>query len=290
MDARKETAAERIARLMASRREEEPGTKLPKLPKAEVLSVLPVLAVGGEVAQSDALPDFVQNIIRVMGAERVRIIDVPAEPSGGEPDPPHAVPEPLGPPPVDPQDMAERIAILVADGAPDAEAEPQALAEAGWPSWEAYADVSAAWVGAKIEAAQAPSSGPLRRHWPTLRQATLDFLASPWWLLACRCGWGLTEIFGIHRVAPLVCWDCAGLITYAALSTLAPLRLTDLSEEGAALETRSGSLLRWPRHRSSDPAIAPWWEEDAGSGMSPRINRGQVGAIDERSPRRGRLS
>jgi hypothetical protein len=157
--------------------------------------------------------------------------------------------------------LAERAAILETNGAPREAAETQALQEAGFPSWEAYAVALAAQLTSKIEAAQAPSAGPLAHHWQALVRHSLSFLASPWWLLACQYGWALAEVFGVDCDAALVRVDGWGLAIAPALSSLPPTRLVELTCEGAAFATQSGGRLSWPRFSGRRPEQAiPWWE------------------------------
>jgi hypothetical protein len=159
--------------------------------------------------------------------------------------PAHRLPGPL----CDPVDLAERTAILEANGVSRDEAEALALTETGFPSWDAYAVALAAQLKAKIEAAQAPSSGPLVRHWQALARNSLSFLASPWWPLACQCGWVLAEVFGVDCDAALARVDGWGLAVAPALSSLPPTRLVQLTCEGAVFATQSGNRLSWPRFR-----------------------------------------
>ena len=84
---------------------------------------------------------------------------------------------------------------------------------------------------------------PLVRHWQGLIRHSLSFLASPWWLLACRHGWALVEVFGINGDAALVRVDGWGLAIAPALSSLPPTRLVELTCEGAAFATQSGAAL-----------------------------------------------
>jgi len=157
--------------------------------------------------------------------------------------------------------LAERTAILEADGVSREEAEALALTEAGFPSWHLYAVSLAAQLKAKIEEAQAPSAGPLVRYWQVLVRHSLSFLASPWWPLACRHGWALAEVFGIDCDAPLVRIDAWGLAIAPALSCLPPTRLIELNCEEAVFATPSGGRLSWPRFRGLQPDQAiPWWE------------------------------
>jgi hypothetical protein len=159
----------------------------------------------------------------------------------------------------DPTDFIERIAILADAGIEDAEV--QALDEAGFQSWEAYADALATYVKGRIEAARAATTGPLGRHWHALAQHSLGFLSSPWWLLACRLGWSLVELFGVRLEAPLVRIDGWGLASAPALSSLTSTQLVELTGDAAAFATQSGDRLSWPRFRGQRPELAvPWWE------------------------------
>jgi hypothetical protein len=141
----------------------------------------------------------------------------------------------------DPVNLAERAAILETNGAPREAAETQALQEAGFPSWEAYAVALAAQLTSKIEAAQAPSAGPLAHHWQALVRHSLSFLASPWWLLACQYGWALAEVFGVDCDAALVRVDGWGLAIAPALSSLPPTRLVELTCEGLLSQRNRGA-------------------------------------------------
>ena len=161
----------------------------------------------------------------------------------------------------DPTDLAERAAILEANGMSREAAETQALREAGFPSWEAYAVALAAQLNGKIKAAQAPSAGPLVHHWQALVRHSLSFLASPWWLLACQYGWAFSEVFGVDCDAALVRVDGWGLAVAPALSSLRPTRLVELSCNRAVFTTQSGGRLSWSRFRGQRPDQAiPWWE------------------------------
>jgi hypothetical protein len=135
-----------------------------------------------------------------------------------------------------------------------------ALREAGLPSWEAYAAALAIHLKGKIEGARAPSTGPLVRHWQALVRHSLSFLASPWWPLACRHGWTLTELFGVDRVAALVRVDGWGLVIAPALSSLPPSQLVGLTSEGAMFATHSGARLHWPRFGGQPDHVVPWWQ------------------------------
>lgn len=161
----------------------------------------------------------------------------------------------------DPMDLAERAAILQANGMPREAAETEALQEAGFLSLEAYAATLAAQLKGNIEAALAPTTGSLARHWQALRGHSFGFLASAWWPLACRLGWSLIELFGIRLEAPLVRVEAWGLAIAPALSRLARTHLIQLTGEGAAFATLSGSRLSWPRFCGQRPEQATlWWE------------------------------
>jgi hypothetical protein len=158
-------------------------------------------------------------------------------------------------------DLAERAAILEADGVPRKAADAEALQEAGFRSWDAYAVALAAQLKAKIQTAQAPSAGQLARHWQALVRHSLSFLASPWWPLACRHGWALTEVFGINCDAALVRVDSWGLAIAPALSSLPPTRLVELTGDVAVFATESGGRISWPRFCGQRPDEAiRWWE------------------------------
>ena len=173
----------------------------------------------------------------------------------------NTVPASSGPLP-DPLDLAERAAILEADGVHREAAETQALKEVGLSSWETYAATLGVRLRSQVETvAGFPPANRLQRYWQVLGRQTLSFLDSGWWPLTCRYGWALTEVFGVDRAAPLVRIDAWRLADAPALSSLPHTRLVELTCEGAAFATLSGGRLSWPRFSGQQPEqVISWWE------------------------------
>jgi hypothetical protein len=81
-------------------------------------------------------------------------------------------------------------------------------------------------------------------RWQVLREDAFTFLRE-WAAQAHRLGWTASEVFGVHRHAPLVRFDAMGLVPL-----LDGCRMAALTEEGAVIVTGSGARQTFRRHQA----------------------------------------
>jgi hypothetical protein len=85
-------------------------------------------------------------------------------------------------------------------------------------------------------------------RWQILREDAHTFLKH-WAVQAHGLGWTTPDLFGVHRHAPLVRFDALGLVPL-----LDGCRVAALTEDGAAIVTRSGARQTFRRHQAVVPA------------------------------------
>jgi hypothetical protein len=185
-----------------------------------------------------------------------------------------------------PATVAERAAILTeSEGCDRATAEAKALAEVGYPSWEAFADARAAHISRLPEWPKREPSWQARARRAFLTEAEVAELANEVRAFlttedvhkAQRLEWTDVQLFGIDPKAPgrVESW---GLITGLVLS---PHNRRDskganhitkldggLDATGAMTVTPTGSRLLFDRfHKGLDLAV-PFWECPALTGRN----------------------
>jgi hypothetical protein len=164
-----------------------------------------------------------------------------------------------------PSDVSERAALIAEDDqCCRREADNRALAEHGFPSWQALAAAHASAITAALQRLPAPSS----RQGTALIALTARFVASHWFGEAIALGWPLIELFGIGQHAPVVRVDHQGLVTGLALSAFSGGRLIALEDDVARIQYPTGSVQTYHRGMPAIDASVIWWECTAIMGAS----------------------
>ena len=161
---------------------------------------------------------------------------------------------PAAPCPVDIHETAARLEFE--EGLRRDDAEHQALAERGLPSWPALADA----LRARIEAELVRLPPRCTRDGRRLLQVTRDFLASHWFNRAIALGWDTVELFGINADAERPLIGNWGFLVTVALVASPGSKIVNVSDVGACYRTKSGKLVAWPRFRPSMADNVLWWE------------------------------
>jgi hypothetical protein len=137
-------------------------------------------------------------------------------------------------------------------------ADPRALAEPGYGSWQTFVD----WQRAEIDVALdlLPTSGtPEAAH---LLEKTRQFIASDWFGEALQCGWTLHELFGLDSVDPLDEFAAWGLVVGLALAPKEMDEIVSIDKDVAAISYRSTRGWRRRIERRFEPPITAvvWWQ------------------------------
>ena len=156
-----------------------------------------------------------------------------------------------------PADVAERAAIIAGgDHCHRATANTRALAEYGYPSWQALAYAHRQRILGQF-AQLRPSS---KDHGRRLLRFTQDFLETKHWQAAVALGWDLIELFGIHACTPFARLDGRGLVPLMALSAQTGAKLEAIEPAGAVFRTKSGARQIYTLGKSDMGASVLWWE------------------------------
>jgi hypothetical protein len=163
-----------------------------------------------------------------------------------------------------PTDVAERAALIAeGDGCRREESDRRALAEHGFPSWQALADAHRAEIATALERLPTPFNEKGRR----LPAATEQFVASPWFTVALENGWTMLELFGIDNYAPLDHCEQWGLVTGLALAPRAGDTIDSIDGEQTIIRYRgrskSAEATRIERRFAPADNSVPWWECNA---------------------------
>lgn len=160
-----------------------------------------------------------------------------------------------------PVDIAERAAILMEEtGCGRERSDRRALAEYGFPSWQALADAHRVEIAAAVGRLPAPCHENSRR----LLTVTAQFVSSPWFPVALESGWTILELFGIDSYAPLAHCEQWGLVPGLALAPRAGDTIESIDGERAVIFYRSRSKIQGvkrieKRFTPADSSV-PWWE------------------------------
>ena len=162
-----------------------------------------------------------------------------------------------------PADVAER-ATVIADGdhCDRATADARALAEHGFPSWQALADAHRERILGQLDRLP-PAPNDHRRR---LLRLTPAFLGSVHWTAAVALGWGDSELFGVHETSPRRL-DAMGLVPLLAWS-LHTVEVAAIDDSGATLRAHLGAKQRYHRFPPGMQAAAPFWECSAPFGRT----------------------
>lgn len=154
-----------------------------------------------------------------------------------------------------PADVVERSAIIAdGDHRDRATADARALAEHGYPSWQALSDAHRQRILAQL--ARLP---PGNAHGRRLLMSTHTFLDTDHWQAAAALGWSQVELFGVAPAlekAPCGSWGL--IVTHALLMPSAAIET--IVEDHAVLRTLSGARCVWPRFRPEIEQCVVWWE------------------------------
>jgi hypothetical protein len=105
--------------------------------------------------------------------------------------------------------------------------------------------VPSEWGEGVLALLTAPAPAPFNAdRWRTIQDDAVRFLQARG-AEACRLGWTGRDLFGVHRHAPLVRYDCMGLVPL-----LDGCQVAALTEDGAVLVTRSGARQTFRRHQA----------------------------------------
>jgi hypothetical protein len=122
---------------------------------------------------------------------------------------------------------------------------------------EYEAGIRSAWAEgfARLDPDRPPGDVPLKR-WQRFVDDVGQFLDSPFCAVAAALNWGPFDLFGCDRERPFARVDRAGL-----LWLLAGNRLLALSENAAAIETKTGARQTYRRKPSEPGRVLPWVAE-----------------------------
>jgi hypothetical protein len=160
-----------------------------------------------------------------------------------------------------PVDVAERAAIIAEETGCDREqSDCWALAEYGFPSWQALAEAHCANIAIALDRLDAPCDENGRR----LLEVTEQFVTSRWFAVALESGWTTLELFGIHNHAPMLQFEQWGLVAGLALAPRPGDTIKSINGESAVIHYRSRSKIegatRIQRRFTPAEDLVPWWE------------------------------
>ncbi|MFZ4809468.1 MAG: hypothetical protein ACOYLQ_19610 [Hyphomicrobiaceae bacterium] len=116
----------------------------------------------------------------------------------------------------------------------------------------------------RITAALERLPSPYDYNGRRLTAVTQDFLRSPWWSEALRCGWRLEALFGVDERAPLDAHESWGLIVGLALAPRRGDVIEHLDAEHAVIRFQVGKTLkearRIERRFTPNDSSVTWWE------------------------------
>ena len=158
-----------------------------------------------------------------------------------------------------PAGVAERAAAIIAerDRSDGGEADERGLGGLSDASVSAHADAQRDEISSALDRLPVPCT----REGVRLLKTTRHFIASRWFDEAIRCGWGLSELFGLDSFVPLdeAAW---GLVVGLALAPRKSDEIISIDEEAAVIRYRASHGWRRRSERQFTPAIDAlvWWE------------------------------
>ena len=93
------------------------------------------------------------------------------------------------------------------------------------------------------------------QRWPRVQRDVVQLVEGGWLERALALGWPAADLFGCDRRAPWHRLDRAGLVLLTGGH-----EIVELSADGAALRTSTGSVLRYRRRPPAEPPAALLWE------------------------------
>jgi TubC N-terminal docking domain len=93
------------------------------------------------------------------------------------------------------------------------------------------------------------------QRWPRVQRDAARLVKGGWLERALALGWPAADLFGCDRRAPWHRLDRAGLVLLTGGH-----QIVELSADGAALRTSTGSVLRYRRRPPASPPVALLWE------------------------------